>query len=55
MQLRDYQQDAVDSTVSYWDNGINNVLVVLPTGAGKTVVLSKLIEDVLNKYPGSVK
>lgn len=53
MQLRDYQQDAVTTTVTHWDSGVNNVLVVLPTGAGKTVVLSKLIESVLDKYPGS--
>ena len=40
--LRPYQQEALDAVISYSDKGINRQLVVLPTGAGKTVILSHL-------------
>ena len=40
--LRPYQQEALDAVVSYSDKGINRQLVVLPTGAGKTVTFSHL-------------
>jgi len=42
VKLRPYQQEALDSIVSNSDNGINKQLVVLPTGAGKTVIFSHL-------------
>ena len=53
MQLRDYQQELRKNALESWENGVKNVLVVLSTGGGKTPILSKLIEDVLIKYPGS--
>ena len=40
--LRPYQQEALDAVVSYADKGIKRQLVVLPTGAGKTVIFSHL-------------
>lgn len=40
--LRPYQQEALDSIVSFSEKGINRQLIVLPTGAGKTVVFSHL-------------
>jgi len=40
--LRPYQQEALDAVISYSDKGINRQLVVLPTGAGKTVIFSHL-------------
>ena len=43
MQLRDYQQDAVTRVESLWAQGVKNVMYVLPTGGGKTVVMSHLI------------
>ncbi|NBJ71027.1 MULTISPECIES: DEAD/DEAH box helicase [Clostridia] len=49
MQLRDYQQDARDSIQSEWDKGIKKTLLVLPTGCGKTIVFSKVIEDRVKK------
>ena len=42
LSLRPYQQEALDSIVSFSDSGINRQLVVLPTGAGKTVIFSHL-------------
>jgi len=40
--LRPYQQEALDSIVAFSDKGINRQLVVLPTGAGKTVIFSNI-------------
>lgn len=46
MELRPYQQEAVDAVISEWDEkGIGKTLLVLPTGCGKTIVFSKIIED----------
>ena len=42
MQLRSYQQEALDSILQAESNGINKQLVVLPTGAGKTVLFAQL-------------
>lgn len=43
--LRDYQQDVVDKVYKSWNAGNRNVCAVLPTGAGKTLVFSKIIAD----------
>ena len=40
--LRPYQQEALDAVVLNANNGISKQLVVLPTGAGKTVIFSQL-------------
>ena len=40
--LRDYQTDAIDAIEKSWANGTTRPAVVLPTGAGKTVVFSHL-------------
>ena len=45
MDLRPYQQAARDAIHSQWDKGIKRTLLVLPTGCGKTIVFSKVIED----------
>lgn len=44
MKLRDYQVQSLDAIQSAWAEGINRPVVVLPTGAGKTVCFSGLIE-----------
>lgn len=49
MELRDYQQDARESIQSEWDKGNKKTLLVLPTGCGKTIVFSKVIEDRVKK------
>lgn len=43
MVLRPYQRAAVESVRDHWARGIRRQLIVLPTGAGKTVVFSHLI------------
>ena len=42
VQLRPYQKEALDSIVTSQSNGISRQLVVLPTGAGKTILFSHL-------------
>ncbi|MCP4667825.1 MAG: 50S ribosomal protein L32, partial [Deltaproteobacteria bacterium] len=43
MQLRPYQQDGLQDIHDAWDSGARNVLYVLPTGAGKTVIFSHIL------------
>lgn len=45
MQLRPYQQEAREAVQSEWAEGRKRTLLVLPTGCGKTIVFSKIIED----------
>ena len=45
MELRPYQQEAKDSIFREWGNGIRKILLVLPTGCGKTIVFAKVSED----------
>lgn len=44
LELRDYQIQSLDAIESAWAEGINRPVVVLPTGAGKTVCFSGLIQ-----------
>ncbi len=41
-QLRDYQQTAVDNAVKYFKKNRSPAVVVLPTGAGKSLVIAEL-------------
>lgn len=45
MQLRPYQQKNIDEINASWASGNKNVLSVLPTGAGKTVIFSNIIRN----------
>ncbi|MBN2980142.1 DEAD/DEAH box helicase [Cohnella algarum] len=45
MNLRPYQQQARESIQAQWESGVRRTLLVLPTGCGKTIVFSKVIED----------
>jgi len=40
--LRPYQQEAVDRTVAYFRKTSEPALIVLPTGAGKSLVIAEL-------------
>lgn len=44
MKLRTYQERAVSAICADWGAGLRRVAAVLPTGAGKTVIFSKIIE-----------
>lgn len=45
MDLRPYQQDSRNAVLATWRDGIDRTLLILPTGTGKTIVFSKIIED----------
>lgn len=49
MQLRPYQQEARAAIQKEWTDGKKKTLLVLPTGCGKTIVFSKVIEDRVRK------
>lgn len=51
LELRPYQRASLDSLYEYWRNDGGNGLIVLPTGAGKALVIAKLIEELLADYP----
>lgn len=50
IELRQYQSELNHAVQMSWNAGNRNVLMVLPTGGGKTVCLS----DIVNKEPGAV-
>lgn len=41
-KLRDYQQDAVDATLQHFRHSNDAAVIVLPTGAGKSLVIAEL-------------
>jgi len=45
MELRNYQEEARTAIQKEWEEGKQKTLLVLPTGTGKTIVFSKVIED----------
>lgn len=49
MQLRPYQEEAKEAIMQQWDEGIKNTLLVLPTGCGKTIVFTKLTEELVER------
>jgi DNA repair protein RadD len=51
LELRHYQRASLDKLYEYWQNDGGNGLIVLPTGAGKALVIAKLIEELLRDYP----
>ena len=42
VKLRDYQQEALESVQEALKNGIYRQLIVLPTGAGKTIIMASI-------------
>lgn len=53
LTLRPYQEAAIEGLYSYWADGRGeNPLIVAPTGAGKSLILAKLIEDAMS-FPGT--
>jgi DNA repair protein RadD len=54
MILRDYQSAAVSATWEYISANPGNPCLVLPTGAGKSLVLAQLAHDAVTKWQGRV-
>jgi DNA repair protein RadD len=51
MRLRDYQVDALNDTYTYFTEHTGNPLVVLPTGAGKSLFIAEWMRGVLAMDP----
>jgi superfamily II DNA or RNA helicase len=51
INLRDYQREAKDAVWSSWGRGRQRPAVVLPTGSGKTVIFSHMIDHYLAAWP----
>lgn len=51
IQLRPYQEEAIASLYAYWRAGGGNGLLVLPTGAGKSLVVAEIMRRLLADYP----
>ncbi len=51
MKLRPYQREAIDSLYTYFEKNTGNPLLVLPTGAGKSVVQAMFIKEVVEQWP----
>lgn len=45
MELRPYQIEAKDAVLGEWNQGHRKTLLVLPTGTGKTVVFSVVVDE----------
>lgn len=48
MKLRPYQEEAVDNTLEGWKT-FKRQLMVMPTGGGKTIVFSKIVDETPGK------
>ena len=48
--LRDYQQRAKAAVLAAKDRGLHRVMVVMPTGCGKTTVFASLVDEVAREY-----
>lgn len=45
LKLRSYQREAIDAVFAAWAGGMQRPAIVLPTGAGKTVVFASLVKE----------
>lgn len=45
LSLRDYQELAISQTYQHFESGLSSVMLYAPTGAGKTIIASKIIAD----------
>lgn len=51
MKLRDYQQRAIDMLYEWMRANDGNPCLVLPTGAGKSLIIAALVKDALTSWP----
>jgi DNA repair protein RadD len=53
ISLRPYQTEAVQSIYDYFGSQQGNPLIVLPTGAGKSLTMAAFIKGALEQYPNT--
>lgn len=51
--LRPYQRESIDAAWAYMRARPGNPCIVLPTGAGKTIVLAEMIREAVTQWPGT--
>lgn len=49
MNLRPYQQEAVQATEDSWNNGFKSPLIVCPTGTGKTICFAAVAKNEVDR------
>lgn len=47
LKLRDYQKEAIEKVTQEWDKGKKNTLLIMPTGTGKTIVFTSIINQIV--------
>ena len=53
MQLRPYQNKAIDDLYNYLSTATGDPVMVLPTGSGKSVIIAALCADAINNWPST--
>lgn len=51
MELRQYQREACDAVLRYWQEGGGNPLVEMATGTGKSLTIATLAKEILASWP----
>jgi DNA repair protein RadD len=51
VNLRDYQSKAIQQLYGWMKNNDGNVCMVLPTGAGKSVIIAEIMRNALQNWP----
>lgn len=51
IQLRPYQTESIEALYAYFAKNRGNPLIVLPTGAGKSLTLAAFIKGAIEQYP----
>jgi DNA repair protein RadD len=54
LQLRSYQQAAVDAAYEFLRARDGNPLLVLPVGAGKSIVIAQIVKDAVELWGGRI-
>lgn len=51
MELRDYQQRAVDMVYDWMSRHKGNPCIVAPTGSGKSIIIAEICRSLVQRYP----
>ena len=52
ISLRPYQQESIDQLMGYWQRGGGNPLVDMATGLGKSIVVARINQQLVQEFPG---
>lgn len=51
LTLRYCQREAIDAAFAYWDDGGGSPLIEMATGVGKALVIAKICQELLERFP----